>query len=925
MPPKTQKQMQNDIKKAEDKRLLIEKKKAQKLMNKLSEEKITDISIGNKAILDLLLIKTNFNPSGLIKLVFITEKFLEFVYTDLDIENAQDIKKSLYTFVEHIDINSGEKNSKYSGMTSLFINKLLKLPDIILINFLRYIKTNTSNTSSIYITYNEYIKENIESIAEIYKKDNINIKDSNVSDEQKSIAFKRTLLDYFINEKKQKRLEEDPVLFTEKILQKLVDNSDNLEFEEIDILDILSNAIRGKTLDEMVHLAKIYINRVKHVKQPIPDDVIIPDIILSEFFLYDEEVIDKNSKAREINSKIKNMIHNGEPFEKIKIEIEKLKIPPDTQISLIRRLKQIIDTKNSNDSHVSIKLSGTLFDRNEQPIRRLCEYSRRPWIDGDISIWISCPPDQNITIFRKYTQSNKFTNGVKTYNGLVFYKINSKFQYLECNNIEMIQKNNILKIFISETEFIEFIIGYKSETRLPNLKQSSPKKTTLDVPVMDETRVPTNSWKTENDKLVINGFVIQDETIFNFGKRFINIKKIRYIDKLKLILKEKYNESDKQRAKHFLSVILQLVNDIPEYKEDSKYIDDIVNSIPITSETTKKDFYYKIARISAFLTFQDKKYNLEKNYTLTLEESDNFFYSIFNSYYTPEYILLLTNQEMLPEIFDDIRISEQDKENVNDKINKLIEKTLYEYASSIYSFRHPTQKIYIPIPNTVVIYDIKHKKLEPKCPIQYILYIENNVEYCLLHQDLINNFADKIYINPVTGNELSEKFITDYKLYIDRYNIIFRDKFIESLELYPITVEDSKKPKILAEFYMYTMNYIKDLEKELLGINETEENKSEDNSEENSSEDSSSEDSEDDGLNNDGDSLKLTSPAGLETSDLQSQLKNNPTEISDEKKCEYCRNIILNQSLKSVIYHKKNSRVVNFCNTKCFENKSFKK
>ena len=131
-----------------------------------------------------------------------------------------------------------------------------------------------------------------------------------------------------------------------------------------------------------------------------------------------------------------------------------------------------------------------------------------------------------------------------------------------------------------------------------------------------------------------------------------------------------------------------------------------------------------------------------------------------------------------------------------------------------------------------------------------------------------------------------------------------------------MTVEDSKKPKILSEFYMYTMNYIKDLEKELLD-NHTESVDNEDSSEE-SSEESNGDSSEDDGLGNDGDSLIIESL-------IDEVSKNNPTEISDENKCEYCKNIILDQSLKSVIYHKKNSRVVRFCNSKCFENKSFKK
>jgi hypothetical protein len=259
--------------------------------------------------------------------------------------------------------------------------------------------------------------------------------------------------------------------------------------------------------------------------------------------------------------------------------------------------------------------------------------------------------------------------------------------------------------------------------------------------------------------------------------------------RIKAISSERFDDNDKKYARNILSFMLSNVNPyLPEYDINSIYIKEIISSID--TSLNRKEFYTKIYKLYGFLLKQHhNKSNIENmndnNEYVSIEQrkdqnwDDTFYSNIKNGIYSPEQILNLPNQEMLPEVFDNTRIKQEEQESVLNDIKRVIEIYLdIEYDRIYYTQNGSTHTNVRKLSIWDLIDFSRKNKIQHECEnIELdakLIYhdIEYNKFYCISIKNLNTNFLRGDYINYISNRRFSQKFIDNVNKY---YNFSSHD------------------------------------------------------------------------------------------------------------------------------------------------------
>jgi len=270
---------------------------------------------------------------------------------------------------------------------------------------------------------------------------------------------------------------------------------------------------------------------------------------------------------------------------------------------------------------------------------------------------------------------------------------------------------------------------------------------------------------------------------------------------------------------------------------------------------TIRSYFRNIASITIFLDDLSK-------YTLTFRNRLN------NYFYTAEHLSTLSRAEKFPEVFQDTRVSETDRNLVNERIDKDMSQVVTDAGNYLYQVRYPGARrptrplpIEMPLPfklppNRLTQCEnyVDVKEYEDQ-PWNIFLYTARGVTYCFTIANLLQQFQEEDYNNPKTGNRFSQDFIDEISKYsLER--IIFGEEEEKEEEPEP-------KERVRKELAPGLLDAILD------------------------------------------DIQRLVSKFGSQ----------------DEEICNYCqKHVNADETHKSVVYKGHgNSEIVNFCTVKCFE------
>ncbi len=412
--------------------------------------------------------------------------------------------------------------------------------------------------------------------------------------------------------------------------------------------------------------------------------------------------------------------------------------------------------------------------------------------------------------------------------------------------------------------------------------------------------------------------------------------------RIKAISSERFDDEDKKYARNILSFMLSNVNPrLPEYDINSTYIKEIISSID--TSLNRKEFYTKIYKLYGFLLKQHhNKSNIENmndnNEYVSIEQrkdqnwDDTFYSNIKNGIYSPEQILNLPNQEMLPEVFDNTRIKQEEQESVLNDIKRIIKIYLDIEYDRIYYTQNGSTHINVRKLSIWDLIDFSRKnKIRHECEnIEVdakIIYhdIEYNKFYCISIKNLNTNFSRGDYINYSSNRRFSQQFINNVNKYYK-----FSSKQYEETKQYeePKQYEEDRADengdeykdikKLTKFFYESVVENIRELEAAIMKDTDEDSIESSSVSDEDSIESDSSDTDESPVVENPVDSQDVENPSDENARRTQ--------KLNIEQICSYC-NIVLKDTadiIKSMKYDKTHhGSIVRFCNTKCAEKHNF--
>jgi hypothetical protein len=214
------------------------------------------------------------------------------------------------------------------------------------------------------------------------------------------------------------------------------------------------------------------------------------------------------------------------------------------------------------------------------------------------------------------------------------------------------------------------------------------------------------------------------------------------------------------------------------------------------NSTTFRSYFRNIGSITVFLV------NLS-TYTLTFRNRLN------NYFYTAEHLATLTQAQKFPEVFKDTRISETDRNFVNEKIDRDISQVVTTAGNYLYQVRYPgARRLTRPLPTEMPLpFKLPSSRLT-QCenyadvreyethPWDIILYTDEGITYCFVIGNLLQQFQEEDYNNPKTGNRFSQDFIDEISKY-SLQRIVFGEPEEEEPEL-ELEKEEIRKIKEIA-------------------------------------------------------------------------------------------------------------------------------
>ena len=597
---------------------------------------------------------------------------------------------------------------------------------------------------------------------------------------------------------------------------------------------------------------------------------------------------------------------------------------------LVKTLKKVggidLERQSSIPSGATPIPSGATPIENYAFVKCMREYKLFKWINGKVTgIWLESPVSKEaFDTYSEYIFPDIFIEE----NGKSWYQANNKYFELHCNKYKnyRIQDGDILTCFTNEKTELNFKVGY-------TVTGSTEGNTHTVTQMVSEIRYDDDHKpiKTMIPKTVKRTFIIQDEAMFKKEKEESKKSNQSYEYKANELLNSYVTEKSKQLVAQTISKALKEIapmkNDYGIININTKIIDFntpymqvLMNNLVTNAEQTNRELFTKAADILVYLT---------------IPEAKTFRHNIEMEYYVPNILARLSPAEKFPEAFeqvingsnskllskkcvidgDDIKCTMQAKDEVSDKYinyttsiinNKIMKIVNYLGLKSIHNPLHK---------NVTTIYEnsyfsIKTHKRISACanknrvlkanPEEIVYYKEKDSIYCFTVDELYNQFINGNFTNPETDIQFNTAFV-------QRFNELYNKKLVEDgfltthfQEKYGFDmkelINDKKEedvilmsPIIAANFWDIIANDVKELENQLSNEEDDDENKDRE--------------------------------VERRDDEVEKGIREN-RQISVEDACEYCKKHLMDDSIKTIIRHGDENKIIKFCSFACFENKN---
>lgn len=535
------------------------------------------------------------------------------------------------------------------------------------------------------------------------------------------------------------------------------------------------------------------------------------------------------------------------------------------------------------------------------------------WIEGKVTgVWLSTPdgkkPDKDYIFSKIFIEED----------GHKWYQANKKFFVLQCNQYKnkRSQEGDILTSYNSLGQPIEFKVGftiigydhankYKSHTHMVT-------KTVQEIRYEDGKPI-----EVMVDKKFQRTFIVQDETLFNKEKKYDRKSKQTRYDAIQDILNDVISKRTINTVQNVISnELLNIapmrtdygVLNISRLKQNgfrtidynTPYMQILMNTLADSQEMTNEELFRRAAGIVVYLK---------------LPAAETFRKNIEKEYYLPDVLATLTPAEKFPEVYQDPNLSGNFLDDLTTEITNKKYKFVRWMSELEYSLQDPTRRNPTIQSETNFTRSIKTKKRLNACEnkdrvkgvpeTEIIYYKEYGKIYCFSVDDLYERLIiQEDIINPVTQNQFDLSFIKRFKeLYNKRLsedgllNKYFQKKY--GFDMNTIVEEKEKqdtekrsRPDIGTDLWNIVSKDIAELEDQL------------------------SNDKPDDG-----EEIDENREEERREVEVKEGIRDNEN-IDEGDACVYCKTHLSDDSIKSIVFHDDESRIIKFCSFKCFEDKN---
>ena len=514
---------------------------------------------------------------------------------------------------------------------------------------------------------------------------------------------------------------------------------------------------------------------------------------------------------------------------------------------------------------------------------------------------------------------------------------------IELTGQTLSSKDRYMSWTLNELEQRLDSLGYENEGYWIELeKEKLVKKLSQLTDINSDEYFGISKWnikKLRKKLRQLSGFIIHDQKENKFDRK----PKETQSSKIKDILSSLVSEKSKLLATNILSQELTAIAPMkkdygiitlrPENNQNtvSKFLNPntfymkiLITKLLEGTNQTNRELFTNVANIIVYLNIPEAKI-FRKNIEL--------------EYYIPDILATLSPAEKFPEIYDDPNIDERIINQLTSVINNKIFKLVNQMAVQFYKQEDQTRRS-DELLRTTYDYKIKTQQRLSACvnkdrvkdasPEEIIYYKENGEIYCFTVDELYERFLNNNYVNPETNNKFNDKFIQRFE---ELYNKkLTSDGFLEikikDLEekLAAIISGDGGEDDITVEMEdlrkeIEEMKRIKYKEEYEESIDVKEKNNTVKKIIPKISSDLWGIVGED--IRQLEDELSNEKPAdGDEIDEDRENERRDGKDVDQEDVCVYCRNHIYDDSIKTLVKHKNESRIIKFCSFKCFEDKN---
>ena len=500
-------------------------------------------------------------------------------------------------------------------------------------------------------------------------------------------------------------------------------------------------------------------------------------------------------------------------------------------------------------------------------------------------------------------------------------------------NVEKRGKHSLIDNIIRK-EFPQKIvekIKYVDEEKSKKFKEIDFKEDYLNTLSLDQLKSldlgPYRISQNFEDKAELVDYILKTVKIYKLIK-LIDIDSASKYSVEDLI--EKYDNLSLEELDELLDKIYTDGKEAPYTKSQDILIKDILNdmvseeTVKLMSETLSKEFLKIAPMISDYGTrleyntvYINSLINELKNDThlnreffkrvanvivyLKIPQAKLFQNNIKKEYYLPEILAHLSDYEKLPEIFEDPIVPNEMIEKTSKTISDNIDRLVEQFAENVYLRRNLYKsKSYFPL--EYINYNIKTRNRLSACENKNrvegvkedeIVYYKDDIDnkiYCFSLNELLKQFLDNNITNPETQRDFNTPFVIRF---LELYNNKLHESGFTVKEKIQIQEEKKYRPDIIPDLWSVIGLNIKELEDEL--TNEKIEIKEDKEGEEEREE--------------------------KRDKDVVDGIRES-VDIAEKNACEYCKTHLTDDSLKTIVHHNEESKIIQFCSIKCFEDKN---